>query len=62
MLGIFHIYRELLGQIADVPEKETWTGPLKVLRGSWDLTGSYSGNGVWGPYIGIGGAIQENGK
>ncbi len=62
MLGIFHVYRKLLGQIADVPEKETWADPLKALRGFWDLTGSYGGNGVWGSYIGIGDAIQENGK
>ena len=45
MLGNFHVYRKLSGQIVDVPEEETWVDPLEALRDFWDLTGSYGGNG-----------------
>ena len=40
ILGNFHVYRKLSGQIADVPEEETWVDPLEALCGFWDLTGN----------------------
>ena len=44
LLGNFHVYRKLTGQIEDVPDEETWVDPLESLCDFWGLTGCPNGD------------------